>query len=280
MAARIPPSFIVGEAYRRRSLHKEYGGQQQGGISTPADYPIIFLFTGETGHQYGYQDDYQEDSGLFLYVGEGQVGSMQFIRGNRAILDHEQNGKELHLFKAAARGSVLYIGRATYLGHRWQAAPDRNGNPRNAIVFEMAVDADLPGVPIVPEAYRAEGLATRIWTEPLEDLRARALRAAPIKATPEERKRNVYQRSEAVKVYVLRRSEGVCEGCKQPAPFKRLDGSYYLEPHHIRRISDSGPDHPRWVAALCPNCHRRVHSGEDRSSFNQLIADRIGDLES
>src|ERR1700746_1774493 len=24
-----------------------------------------------------------------------------------------------------------------------------------------------------------------------------------------------------------------------------------------RRLSDGGPDHPRWVVAVCPNCHRR-----------------------
>lgn len=278
--ARVPPNFIVGEIYRRRSLHEEYGGQQQGGISTPADYPMIFLFTGDSGHQYGYQDDYEKDSGLFLYTGEGQTGPMQVIRGNRAIVNHQSNGKELHLFKTADRGFVRYIGQATYAGHRWQAAPDRTGIPRSVIVFELAVDADLSGVPVAPESARPTALTKRLWSESLEELRARALRVPPAKATPAERKGNVYQRSEAVKVYVLRRSMGVCEGCKQPAPFKRPDGTYYLEPHHIRRVSDSGPDHPRWVAALCPNCHRRVHSSEDRISFNESLTATIGELES
>lgn len=277
--ARVPPSFIVGEIYRRRSLHEEYGGQQQGGISTPADYPIIFLFTGESGHQYGYQDDYEKDSGLFLYTGEGQTGPMQVIRGNRAIVNHQINGKDLHLFKTAERGFVQYMGQAIYVGQRRQAAPDRTGNPRSVIVFELAVDADLSGVPVVPEPARLTVLARRLWSEPLEKLRARALQVPPAKATSAERKGNVYQRSEAVKVYVLRRSKGICEGCEQPAPFKRPDGSYYLEPHHIRRVSDSGPDHPRWVAALCPNCHRRAHSSEDRLSFNESLTAAIGAFE-
>ena len=277
--ARVPPNFIVGEIYRRRSLHEEYGGQQQGGISTPAGYPIIFLFTGESGHQYGYQDDYEASSGLFLYTGEGQTGPMQVIRGNRAIVDHQSNGKELHLFKTAERGFVRYMGQATYVDQRRQAAPDRTGNPRSVIVFELAVEAALPGVPVVPEPVGPTVFIRRLWSESLEELRARALRVSPGKATPAERKRNVYQRSEAVKVYVLRRSNGICEGCKQPAPFKRPDGSYYLEPHHIRCVSDSGPDHPRWVAALCPNCHRRVHSSEDRTSFNKSLAATISELE-
>ena len=35
----------------------------------------------------------------------------------------------------------------------------------------------------------------------------------------------------------------------------------YLEPHHIRRGWDSGPDSPEWVGGICPNCHREIHFG-------------------
>ncbi len=46
------------------------------------------------------------------------------------------------------------------------------------------------------------------------------------------------------------------------APFKTTKDEEYLEPHHTRRIADGGPDHHRWVAAVCPNCHRRIHYGK------------------
>jgi hypothetical protein len=40
--------FEVGRVYNRRlEIHQPYGGQRQGGISTPRDWPFIFLFTGE-----------------------------------------------------------------------------------------------------------------------------------------------------------------------------------------------------------------------------------------
>ncbi len=49
--------FEVGRTYDRRSeIHGPYGGQQQGGISTPKNQPLVFLFTGESGEQYGYKD--------------------------------------------------------------------------------------------------------------------------------------------------------------------------------------------------------------------------------
>ena len=80
--------FEIGRVYNRRSeIHEPYGGQWQSGISTPRDQPFIFLFTGESGEQYGYEDGW-DDNGVFLYTGEGQKGDMEFIGGNRAIRDH------------------------------------------------------------------------------------------------------------------------------------------------------------------------------------------------
>ena len=79
--------FVVGEIYRRRDIHNAYGGQMQGGISTPRDFPMIFLFTGDSGPQYGYEDKFQDD-GTFSYTGEGRRGPMRMEKGNRAIRDH------------------------------------------------------------------------------------------------------------------------------------------------------------------------------------------------
>ena len=90
-----------------------------------------------------------------------------------------------------------------------------------------------------------------------------------------ERRTVTYHRSEAVKVYVLRRADGICEGCQQPAPFRTKKGRPYLEPHHIRRVADGGPDDPRWVAALCPNCHREVHHGEKGDDLNRRLAEYL-----
>jgi 5-methylcytosine-specific restriction protein A len=44
-----------------------------------------------------------------------------------------------------------------------------------------------------------------------------------------------------------------------------------LEPHHIRRVADGGPDHPEWVIGVCPNCHRRAHYAEDKVEFNETL---------
>ena len=70
--------FEVRRVYDRRTeIHGPYGGQWQGGISTPKGRPYVFLFTGESGERFGYEDGWDENGG-FLYTGEGQEGDMDF----------------------------------------------------------------------------------------------------------------------------------------------------------------------------------------------------------
>ncbi len=80
----MPAPFEPGQTYnRRQDIHDRFGGQRQGGISTPSAHPLIFLFTGETGTTYGYRDEFRPD-GTFWYTGEGQTGAMVMQRGNLA----------------------------------------------------------------------------------------------------------------------------------------------------------------------------------------------------
>jgi 5-methylcytosine-specific restriction protein A len=72
--------FEVGRTYNRRAdIHAKYGGQMQSGISTPASHPLIFAFTGATGRQHGYADEWTQD-GALRYFGEGQAGDMTLGR--------------------------------------------------------------------------------------------------------------------------------------------------------------------------------------------------------
>jgi hypothetical protein len=129
-------AFVRGRIYRRRELHAQYGGQRQGGISTPSGQPFILLFTGETGLQYGYRDGWSEE-GIFLYTGEGTKGDMSFVRGNLAIRDHVMDGKDIHLFQQVDKGHVRYVGQMICTGFHQRRAPDADGNDRQAIVFEL-----------------------------------------------------------------------------------------------------------------------------------------------
>jgi 5-methylcytosine-specific restriction protein A len=265
--------FVQGQVYRRLDLHNQFGGQQQGGISTPADFPIILLFTGKSGEQFGYRDDWTE-AGVFLYTGEGQLGDMEFNRGNRAVRDHAPNGKDIHLFSYVRTGHVQYISQMVCIGYHDSQGEDLDLKMRRAIVFELVpldeftVQAVINGV---------DDSASE--TGSLEDLRQRALVAAVQTKDAVERRTFTHHRSRAVRAYVLRRADGHCEGCGAAAPFHTPAGRPYIEPHHIRRLTDGGPDHPRWVAGVCPNCHRRAHYSADSESYNNHLKEAIGKLE-
>jgi 5-methylcytosine-specific restriction protein A len=130
--------FERGCVYHRRSdIHARYGGQEQGGISTPRQYPYIFLFSSDSGEAYGYCDGWV-DADTFRYSGEGQRGDMQLLRGNRAIANHAESGKELHLFQKVDKGLYRYEGEMEYTTHDMEErTADVEGRVRTAIVFTL-----------------------------------------------------------------------------------------------------------------------------------------------
>ncbi len=134
--------FEVGREYRRRDIHNLYGGQMQGGISTPSSHKVIFLFTSYRGKEHGYTDGLQED-GIFLYSGEGQYGDMTFTRGNKHIRDHQAEGREIHVFKQTQKGFVRYMGRVRCVGYHFQSTSDTEGKVRQQIVFELKPEGEF-----------------------------------------------------------------------------------------------------------------------------------------
>lgn len=263
--------FERGRTYNRRAdIHARYGGQQQGGIITPAGHPLVIAITGAEGEQHGYSDRLRPD-GIFEYFGEGQIGDMQMVRGNKAIATHADDGKSLLLFGKERDGRLRFDGEWICEKLLERVAPDRSGQKRRAFVFELrSLDA------VNAEAARDEqhGVET-----PLEFLRAAALKASKISVSTSTVMRTVYERSADVRRYVLARADGHCEGCSAGAPFVTPSGAPYLEPHHTRRVSDGGPDDPRYVIALCPNCHRRVHAGMDGENYNKTLLERLQAIE-
>jgi len=266
--------FIKGKSYIRRELHNRYGGQQQGGISTPADYPVIFLFTGAQGEEYGYRDSWTEE-GVFLYTGEGQRGDMEFVRGNKAIRDHIENGKDLYLFEYVDEGVVRYVDQMICSGFEFREAPDVEENFRRAFVFHLIPEDSFDPSISAQDNEGFEDMATLS----MDELRQRALGEEGSPRQPRESLNSAYDRSEAVKAYVMLRASGVCEACGNEAPFTTAAGRPFLETHHVRSLSDGGPDHPAWVAGVCPNCHRRAHFGSDREVFNCMIRENVVEKE-
>lgn len=135
-------NFIKNKLYRRGSLHDQYGGNRQNGISNCKNHPIIFIFTGSTGEQYGYSDGW-DNEGYFLYTGEGQIGDMKFERGNKSLRDHKRKDKGVYLFeKTDQSGFWKFIDQLELERPEPILLKDREGSYRNGIRFRFIPKAN------------------------------------------------------------------------------------------------------------------------------------------
>lgn len=279
------PCFQFGKSYTRKGeITGKFGGSGRSGIAPSSQSPAIFIFTGESGEAFGYLDHFDDDGNL-IYVGEGQERDMVMTRGNLAITRHAQDGRALHVFKSIGNAKYSYLGEFFYGSHDLRRGADKKGNDREIIVFCLVpVGATLT----VEQPLAADVGATtpRPATGPdLGALRTAAIEATTTAAgaskssTPKVGSRTIYERSQKVKDYVIARANGDCELCDKPAPFQKADGTPYLEPHHINRLSDGGLDHPFHVGAICPNCHQHIHHGKGGTSLNNELRERVRDKE-
>jgi 5-methylcytosine-specific restriction protein A len=126
--------FIPKQVYRRVELHKQFGGNPQSGIANCAKYPYIFIFSGSKGKQHGYKDRW-ENNNVYSYTGEGQLGDMEFTRGNLALRDHLNNGKRVFLFEYVKSGIVEFVSELQFLEADYFETFDRNGDLRTGIKF-------------------------------------------------------------------------------------------------------------------------------------------------
>ncbi|MBT2740557.1 HNH endonuclease [Bacillus sp. ISL-77] len=259
-------TFLNQQEYKRSDIHDRFGGNRQRGIAASKNYPLIFIFSGKSGENYGYDDGWQDEN-TYFYTGEGQNGNQVFKEGNRALRDHVENGKDVHLFeKSEKSGMYTYQGQLICVGYHYFSGPDAQGLQRQMIRFEFQRAEHI----VDDDAIDQD---TSVTSSDLSELRRLATQAVAIDRTTstQERKVIVRRRAAAIKKYALVRSNGICEACNDSAPFKTPDGTPFLEVHHLTRLSDGGIDSPENVAAICPNCHRRAHYGSDAVEYNQRL---------
>jgi hypothetical protein len=156
-----------GTTLKRKAVHELFGGRQQGGIGPSSKTPNVLFFTDPaSGRRHGYYDGWDAD-GLFNYTGEGQVGEQRLVQGNKAILNHREDGRDLLGFSASG-SDVTYMGKFELVDFHWTEAPDTNGQMRPVVVFRLRpVDGGVPvELPTVP--YTIAG-STQTMTVSIEE---------------------------------------------------------------------------------------------------------------
>jgi len=191
----------------------------------------------------------------------GKIGDQSLIRMQNKTLAHSAtNGVSVHLFEVYEEKVYTYVGQVKLAGSPYsERQPGQDGIMRNVWVFPLTiVNGQIPAVPAITvsrqEAKAARQLK-RLSDQQIED------RAKLGRERPGQRPALItrYDRDPHVAEHAKRRAKGICELCNQPAPFKNPDGDPYMETHHIIWLANGGPDTIENTAALCPNCHRKMH---------------------
>lgn len=133
-----------------------YGGNRQSGISPSAKTPYIFIFTGASGAQHGYKDEWLNED-VFSYTGEGQSGDMEFTKGNLALRDHLSTGKRVFLFEYIAKGTVKFNSELSFLDCDFFETHDTSGELRTGIKFFFKRVGETKY--LIPEDLKAEKVA-------------------------------------------------------------------------------------------------------------------------
>ena len=151
-------------------------------------------------------------------------------------------------YNALGKGNLIGA-RALY--DRWRA---KSGN-----------DTTLPSL---DAGFRA-AVSASLTLDPT----TRAKQSSSYPETPTKRLRTIttYDRNPHIVAQALVRANGICEACEATAPFaRRSDNSAYLEVHHMVPLAAGGLDKLENLIALCPNCHREAHHGQNMARFLKL----------
>ncbi|MDC0144467.1 HNH endonuclease [Verrucomicrobia bacterium] len=265
--------FQLGEEYGYQDLTSALGSNQNSvGILWNSDKDPsalgqgFFIITsgGGKAKTLGHKDQRNED-GTWLYYGQVNLDSP----GNRRIKQRELTAL---LFTARVPSSAekrelghsrnIYRYQGPFMASSHELVDEGDGERLRFHLIPVQTNFH-PEIEVAPVADKEQ--------EDLPTLRARLKEYQEKQRKGTTSPKEYYLRRKEVKDYALLRAEGTCECCEKPAPFSTKRGRLFLEVHHILRLADDGPDAPENVAALCPNCHREAHHGEDIVAFKEKL---------
>ena len=206
------------------------------------------------------------------YTGMGSTGDQNLIAQNKTLYESNFNGVEVHLFEVFELKKYTYQGIVIYNEKGFQEKQtDVDGNERKVWMFPLELKDGKP-ISVNDEVIKK-----------LQETKQKSLRKLSRKqikklAESKKEKSRSYRLTETkfierdgyIKLYALERAKGRCQLCEKSAPFLKKDGNPYLEVHHIDYLANNGSDTVDNVAALCPNCHRKMHSLELQKDIDKL----------
>ena len=197
------------------------------------------------------------------YTGMGTKGDQKLSFMQNPTLAHsDTNGVDLHLFEVLEEKVYTYRGQVKLDSSPYEENQlDEDERDRKVWIFPIRL---ITGNKVTiskeqtSKSYKAKSYRARRLTN--EELRQKAVSTGKTQVGRRVVSIIEYQRSPFVAEEAKRRAKGICELCQKPAPFLKKNGEPYLETHHIIWLAKGGSDTVENTVALCPNCHKKMHS--------------------
>lgn len=134
--------FKIGSVYKRDDLMSAFKGAFQGGINICTRTNTIVITSKHTGNRI--YDDKLFDGDIMLYTGEGQIGDQRMWKGNKAILEAKDLGRDIHLFVRFKPTQYTYFGIVELVDSPYFVDErDVEGNMRKVIKFPMMQQSSI-----------------------------------------------------------------------------------------------------------------------------------------
>ena len=128
--------FIIGNIYKREDLLSAFKGAFQGGINICKKTNTVVITSLHTGNRI--YDDKLFDGDVMYYTGEGQRGNQKLWKGNKAIYEAKDMGRDIHLFVRFKKTEYTYYGKVQLVDEPFFAdEKDVDGLMRKVIKFPM-----------------------------------------------------------------------------------------------------------------------------------------------
>jgi 5-methylcytosine-specific restriction protein A len=181
------------------------------------------------------------------------------------------------LFESYKDNEYYYSGEVELAGAPYQSSEmDINGKMRRVIKFPLKrIDPSKNIIVDIKDIEKSEQEKIKeVRKYNIEKIKERAKTAESNQVFTKDVKTVYRERNQYIAEFTKERAKGICDLCREEAPFKDGSGKPYLESHHVITLANNGPDAIYNTVAICPNCHRRIHvlnNKEDMKILTNVI---------
>lgn len=262
----------IGEAITNSRLIKIFKCGNMGGMRRSRATNTLVIISDHTKGLYN--DRWVGD--VLHYTGMGKIGNQQIDKTqNKTLNESKNNGVSVYLFEVFKPNNYIFMGQVKLYNNPYKERQiDDERKIRDVWIFPVKlIDTDINEITINKEEFENNYIRiikqAKILTD--EELADKAKENQTIESNIRYTKSKTYTRNAFVAEHAKRRAKGICQLCEQSAPFENKSGEPYLETHHIKWLSEGGADTITNTVALCPNCHRKMHTLNLKEDIKKLL---------